>query len=137
MFWFIVVLLVAGAGFYFYQKLIGIEREIRAEQAMVSNRATAEKSGVVASRPAAPVSELVASERAPTVAETPVPAECSSFAEEILAAVHNLPGIMQTELAAGFPDVEKKKFQQTLKKLADDGSVRREKQGSSYLVFPV
>ena len=32
MFWFIVLLLVAGAGFYFYQKLSTIEREIRAEQ---------------------------------------------------------------------------------------------------------
>ena len=32
MFWFIVLLLVVGAGFYFYQKLISIEREIHAEQ---------------------------------------------------------------------------------------------------------
>ena len=32
MFWFIVLLLFVGAGFYFYQKMMTIEREIRAEQ---------------------------------------------------------------------------------------------------------
>ena len=32
MFWFIILLLFVGAGFYFYQKMMAIEREIRAEQ---------------------------------------------------------------------------------------------------------
>ncbi len=140
MFWFVVLLLVVGAGFYFYQKLTAIEREIRAEQAAEKARAAASSSAVVeAKKPAADLAaepELVAVEREPTIAETPVPAEATSFEDEILAAVNNLPGIKQTELSAGFPDVEKKRFQQTIKKLADDGSVRREKEGSSYLLFP-
>ena len=147
MFWFIVLLLVAGAGFYFYQKLTTIEREIRAEQAAEKDRAAHSRSE--ADKPEQPEAEpeeepepesepeLVAVDREPTIAETPVPAEISSFEDEILAAITNLPGIKQTELSASFPDIEKKKFQQSIKKLADDGSVRREKEGSSYLLFPV
>ena len=142
MFWFIVLLLVAGAGFYFYQKLTTIEREIRAEQAAEKDRAALSRTAT--DKPPQPEAEpeeesepeLVAVEREPTIAETPVPAEFSSVEDEILAAINNLPGIKQAELSASFPDVEKKKFQQTIKKLADGGSVRREKEGSSYLLFP-
>ena len=32
MFWFVLLLLLVGAGFYFYRKMMSIEREIRAEQ---------------------------------------------------------------------------------------------------------
>ncbi|HEY5674481.1 MAG TPA: hypothetical protein VIR78_12295 [Malonomonas sp.] len=137
MFWFIMLLLVAGAGFYFYQKLTTIEREIRTEQAAEKARAVASSAEVVEPEQPEEVPELVAVEREPTIAETPVPVVFASFEDEILAAINNLPGIRQTELSASFPDVEKKKFQQTLKKLADDGSVRREKEGSSYQLFPV
>ena len=143
MFWFIVLLAIAGAGFYFYQKLTTIEREIRAEQAAEKARAAAsgpkavEKAKVEPEPEPEPEPVLVAVEREPTIAETPVPDEFSSTEDEILAAVNNLPGIRQTELSESFPDIEKKKFQQSVKKLADNGSVRREKDCSSYLIFPV
>ena len=148
MFWFIVLLLVAGAGFYFYQKLTTIEREIRAEQAAERGRATASSATVPAQEPEPEVKEvepvpepevaveLEAVDREPTIAETPVADEFASPEEEILAAVKNLPGIKQIELYKSFPDFDKKKFQQMVKQLADDGDITREKQGSSYILFP-
>ena len=136
MFWFIVLLLVAGAGFYFYQKLTTIEREIRAEQIAEKSRAVASSPEVVEQEKTEAVPELVAVDREPTIAETPVPDGPSTTDDEILAAVKNLPGIKQTELYESFPDVEKKKFQQMVKKLSDNGSIRREKQGVSYILFP-
>ena len=80
--------------------------------------------------------EVEAVDREPTIAETPVPDETLSTEGEILAAVKNLPGIKQTDLYRSFSDVDKKKFQQTVKKLADAGTLKREKQGSSYILFP-
>ncbi len=136
MVWFIVLLLVAGAGFYFYQKLTAIEREIRAEQDAEKSRAAASSPEVVEPEKPEAAPELVAVDREPTVAETPVPDESLSTDDEILAAVKNLPGIKQTELYESFADIEKKKFQQLVKKLADSGSIRREKKGNSYLIFP-
>ena len=141
MFWFIVLLLLAGAGFYFYQKLMVIEREIRADQ---DAEKAAEQSGpVVATTPVAaqettddpvivtPEVEKMTSRAAP-VADTDM-----SLEDEVLAAVANLPGIKQTELYASFTDVDKKQLQQMLKELDDAGKIRREKKGSSYLLYPV
>jgi len=135
MFWFIVLLLVAGAGFYFYQKLTAIEREIRAEQDAEKSRAVTTAAVVEKEEPRDKPQEPVV-KREPTVAETPVPDEFSSTEGELLAAVRNLPGIKQTELYQSFSDIEKKKFQKMVKKLADDGDLRREKQGNSYILFP-
>lgn len=144
MFWFIVVLLIAGAGFYFYQKLMNIEREIRAEQ-------EAGKAGSAAPQPSAagktepePVREeeatgppVVTPEVEKMAAKaTPVPDEGMTTEEEIVVAVTNLPGIKQTELYTSFPDIDKKKLQQMIKELADSGKLKREKQGSSYLLHP-
>ena len=143
MFWFIVLLLIAGAGFYFYQKLTTIEREIRAEQ-------EAEKEGVAASpavntvksepeRRQEEVSDppIVSSEvERMAVKATPVSGEPLSLEDEVLSAVNNLPGVMQAELYNSFPDVDKKRLQQVFKELADSGKLRREKQGSSYVLHP-
>lgn len=136
MFWFIVLLLVAGAGFYFYQKLSTIEREIRAEQDAERARSIAASPEPAKKEEVKQEVEVEAVDREPTIAETPVPDETLSTEGEILAAVKNLPGIKQTDLYRSFSDVDKKKFQQTVKKLADAGTLKREKQGSSYILFP-
>ncbi|MCW8891926.1 MAG: hypothetical protein OQL18_01250, partial [Deltaproteobacteria bacterium] len=55
MFWFIVLLLIVGAGFYFYQKMMTIEREIRAEQdGEILTQGEDEKAAVVADQQPAP-----------------------------------------------------------------------------------
>jgi|GEM_PF-763121 len=144
MFWFIVLLLVVGAGFYFYQKLSTIEREIRAEQ-------EAEKEGAAAAQPVDTVKEapeprqkeasdppIVSSEVEKMAAKAaPVADDSFSLEDEVLVAVNNLPGMKQTELYSSFPDVDKKRLQQLIKNLADAGRLKREKQGSSYVLHPV
>ncbi len=131
MFWFIVLLLVVGAGFYFYQKLISIEREIHAEQEAYSVAVEeAEKSPVDV--PPAPVDagsslESIASENT----------EPTSLAEAILAEVLKQAGVKQTDLYPLFADVNKKQLQRLIKELADNGRLRREKVSSSYLLYPI
>ncbi len=140
MFWFILLLLLAGAGFYFYQKMMDIEREIRAEQ---------EAGKVSAEVAAAPVpipkpvqeevsdSEIVTPEVDKMTAKAvPVVDASLSLEDEILAAIENLPGVKQTELYSSFADISKKQLQQQLKDLADSGKLKREKKGSSYLLYP-
>lgn len=144
MFWFIVLLLLAGAGFYFYQKMMDIEKEIRAEQAADSG--TAEVSAPP--KEAAPESETVEETVVDSLIVTPAVEKMTSKAEpiadeslnledEILAAVNNLPGIKQTELYTSFADVSRKQIQQLLKEMDDSGKLKREKKGSSYLLYPI
>jgi len=144
MLWFIVLLLLAGGGFYFFQKLKTIEREIRAEQ-------ETEKASTVAAPSVAPVKAeakpkqeaasdppIVTSEVANMTAKAaPVSDGGMSTEDEIVAAVTNLPGVKQTELYGSFPDVDKKKLQQLIKELTDSGRLKREKQGSSYALYPI
>lgn len=140
MFWFIVVLLIAGAGFYFYQKMMEVEREIRAEQ-------EAGQPSAEAAAPPAPVPEPVQEEVSGSSLVTPevdkmaakaVPVSDASLSleDEILAAVENLPGVKQTEIYDSFTDVSKKQLQLLLKELADSGKLKREKKGSGYLLYP-
>lgn len=140
MFWFIVLLLLAGAGFYFYQKMMEIEREIRAEQD--AGQASAGGAASPASKPE-PVqdepsdSQIVTPEvDKMTTKVVPVADASLSLEDEILAAIKNLPGVKQTEIYASFADVNKKQLQQLLKELADGGKINREKKGSSYLLYP-
>lgn len=137
MLWFVVLLLIAGAGFYFYQKMVQIEREIRAEQA-----------GVPETGKMPEVSPTDSEDSSDTVLVTPVVEDMTpqvapvgdagfELADEILAAVSNMPGIKQTELYVSFVDINKKQLQKTVKDLADQGQLKREKQGSSYLLYPV
>lgn len=138
MFWFVVLLLLAGAGFYFYQKMMDIEREIRAEQE--AEQATSE----VPAAPAATVqrdtseSSLVTPEvDKMTTKAVPVADATLSLEDEILAAVENLPGVKQSEIYNSFADVSKNQLQKLLKELDDAGKLKREKKGSSYLLYPV
>ena len=135
MFWFIVLLLVAGAGFYFYQKMRTIEREIHAElesaKASIQPVHEPEKKQVKVPETAVLNS---ASHLATAVLATPAP---TTLRGTILAEVTKRPGMKQTELYPLFVDTNKKQLQQLIKDLADDGTLRREKQGSTYLLYPV
>ena len=135
MFWFIVLLLFVGAGFYFYQKMMAIEREIRVEQGadnepVVPVQEREMQSEVMnQSTVFDPDSSLVSVESEMT--------DSTSTEDTILVKVTEQPGIKQTELYPLFADTNKKQLQQSIKKMADDGILRREKQGSSYLLYPV
>ncbi|MDX2478853.1 MAG: hypothetical protein QNK24_00795 [Desulfuromusa sp.] len=131
MFWFIVLLLVVGAGFYFYQKMMMIEREIRAEHEMeMAQIPTAqEPEKHQEETPEATVFDA----NATVVSETSDP---TTLRGTVLAEVTKQAGMKQTELYPLFADTNKKQLQQLLKEMADDGILRREKQGSSYLLYP-
>ena len=143
MFWFIVVLLLAGAGFYFYQKMMEIEREIRTEQEVgqvvtqVTTAAPAEKPEAVKEEEVADPPVVTPEVEKMAAKATPVADEDMSLEGEILEAVNNLPGVKQTELYSSFSDVSKKQLQTLLKELDDAGKLKREKKGSSYLLYPV
>ena len=119
MFWFVILLLIVGGCFYLYQKLMEIEREIRAEQEMeqpvvkveTKKDASDDAEDVVNPPIVSPeVENLVA--KAETVAD-----ESLSLEDEILGAVKNMPGLKQTELYESFADVNKKRLQQLLKEM--------------------
>ncbi|MCW8859102.1 MAG: hypothetical protein OQK97_05295 [Deltaproteobacteria bacterium] len=133
MFWFIVLLLIVGAGFYFYQKMMTIEREIRAEQdGEILTQGEDEKAAVVADQQPAPaeinddftainnIKELLA----------------DSLESLLQQQINQKPGMAQSDIYSIFPDVSKKKLQQVLKEMADEGRIKRKKQGSSYLLSP-
>lgn len=128
MVWFVVLLLLAGAGFYFYQKLIGIEREIRAEQEAEKARATVVK--------ARQEPQIEVNDEAVKVEPVVESEEGAGLETQIVAAVAEQPGVKQTELYMKFAEVNKKQLQQLLKEMADSGVLKREKKGSSYLLFP-
>jgi hypothetical protein len=132
MFWFIVLLLVVGAGFYFYQKLISIEREIHAEQEVYNaslQKVEKVPEGVSVAKDAdsGNMSSVVTAEKGEPI----------SLEEMICVEVNKQGGIKQTDLYPLFSATNKKQLQRLIKGLADDGRLRREKQGSSYLLYPL
>ena len=130
MFWFVALLLIAGAGFYFYQRMVVVEQEIRIERKI-------EKAVVQAAQEPEEHSQgaLVDSENK-FAAVIPEVSEATALKETLLAEVAKLPGMKQTELYPFFADINKKQLQKLIKEMADNGVLRREKQGSSYLLYP-
>ncbi|WP_321370307.1 hypothetical protein [uncultured Desulfuromusa sp.] len=130
MFWFVFLLLLLGAGFYFYQKMMSIEREIRAEQEAEGGSAAQvqepEKSSV-------DLPEMKPFDKDNNSATTTP--EQTAAEKVIISAVTKSPGTKQTDLYVLFPDTGRKQLQQTIKNMADNGVLRREKQGSSYLLY--
>ncbi len=132
MFWFIVLLLVVGAGFYFYQKLIAIEREIHAEQKEYN--AALQK----AEKSPQDISAANDSDSGNTAVDLTSEGDAPiSLEEAILAEINKQAGIKQTDLYPMFSATNKKQLQKLIKVLADSGKLRREKQGSSYLLYPL
>jgi len=120
MFWFVVFLLMVGAAFYMYQRLKSIESEIRDEQLR-------EKEGITVQQET-PSKPPVA---APSRSGTPSADE----EDGIVALIRKSPGIRQTELYCQLDAQNPKQLQQVLKKMADDGEIRREKEGSSFRLY--
>jgi len=139
MFWFIMLLLIVGGCFYLYHRMVVIEEEIRAGQAIVKKPVekplqetqSSEDEESIASPP---VVTTEVENMAPKV--EPVANDSLNLDDEIFSAIQNLPGIKQTELYSSFADINKKKLQQLLKEMDDGGKIKREKKGSSYLLFP-
>ncbi len=134
MFWFIVLLLFVGAGFYFYQKIISIEREIQAEQEMslAQSTATQKPEKRLEESPHETVFDSTESD-SPVV---PLASESSSLEESILAEVTRQPGLKQTDLYPLFAATNKKQLQRLIKEMADNGRLKRERKSSSYLLYP-
>ena len=135
MFWFIILLLVIGAGFYFYQKIISIEREIHAEQELATahNVPAQETEKQPADAPEMTVFDSGSSLE--TVAQKS--AEPSTLEKAILAEVIKQAGIKQTDLYPLFAATNKKQLQKLIKEMTDSGKLKREKKSSSYLLYPV
>ena len=130
MFGFLILLLVLGGGFYFFQRLKALEAEIRAEQAAATtspphNDKTQTKAEP--DRSGGQVHPLVI-ERAEPTPESPE--------EIVLAAVRKNPGLRQTELYGQVAALGNRQLQVLLKEMAEQGRLQRKKQGSSYLLFP-
>ncbi|WP_020676553.1 hypothetical protein [Geopsychrobacter electrodiphilus] len=128
MHWFMLLLLatlIAG-GYYVYQRLLTIEREIREEQNLVSDQH--EEHSFVETPPF----DASTPEKAPIVTTTE-----EDLGVEILAFVALNPGLSQAEVYARFPDSDRRELQKRLRKFDQAGSVRREKEGSSYRLYPV
>lgn len=130
-FWFLLFLVVVAGGIYLYQRLLAIEQEIRQEQ----QAQTTEKSNETPVVKVAPVIEPI--KEGITSSEQEESDEPVSLEESLLTVINDLPGLLQTELYALFPDRERKKLQTLLLKLDRNGLIRREKKNSSYRVFPV
>lgn len=130
-FWFLLFLVVVAGGIYLYQRLLAIEQEIRQEQ----QAQTTEKSNETPVVKVAPVVEPI--KEGITSSEQEESDEPVSLEESLLTVINDLPGLLQTELYALFPDSERKKLQTLLLKLDRNGLIRREKKNSSYRVFPV
>ncbi len=134
MFWFILLLLLVGAGFYFYRKMMSIEREIRAEQEVeMASDTMAQEPVVVEDVESETAAAVVVEKKEETSAGEIEPARVE---EKVLAAIVKQPGIKQTELYTIFSAENKKQLQRVLKEMADNGQLKREKEGSSYLLFP-
>ena len=117
---FFILLLVAliAAGYYVYQRLLTIEREIRAEQGALIE------------------------EDVPIVPDSaPQDVEASTdtvgVKDRVMSAVEETPGLAQTELYAKFPDEDRRLLQKLLRELDQAGKLRREKKGSSYRLYPL
>lgn len=58
-----------------------------------------------------------------------------SLDARIIALVTRTPGILQTEVYAQFPDENRKSLQAVLLQMDRDGTLSREREGSSYRLF--
>ncbi len=152
MFWFIVFLLMVGAVFYMYQNLKTMEKEIREEQLRAKEMSRQQKDTEVKATPE-PKTAVTVEEMPADPQKNPEPAEAAveknddsevsmqvkddstEEGNEIISLIKANPGIKQTELYAKVTSMTTKQAQQSLKKMADAGEIKREKVGSSYKLF--
>jgi hypothetical protein len=130
MLWFITILLIVGAGFYFLQRMATVKQETRVEQQIGKTTAKAEEH-----LPEVSGNTLADSEN-DLAAVIPETAEATALKEAVLAEVIKRPGMKQTELYPFLADINKRQLQKLIKEMADSGVLRRDKQGNSYLLYP-
>lgn len=127
---FFILLLIAFivAGYYIYQRLLKVEREIRADQrALVDEDDSVIEPDVV---PVPPKSVL-------KVADSDALLEAVGLKEQITSVVEGSPGLAQVEIYDKFPDENRRELQKLLRQLDQGGQLRREKKGSSYRIYPL
>jgi len=63
------------------------------------------------------------------------PVESDALDAQIVALVSRTPGILQTEVYTQFPEENRKSLQAVLLQMDKDGTLQREREGSSYRLF--
>jgi len=120
LFLFLVVLILGGG--WFYRRLLDIEKEIRTE--MAEEEALAE-----------PPQESPPAE--PELVQSPPPATGKMAPQaRVLEFVAETPGLLQTELYGRMPEMSRRNLQQLLRRMEDEGLLRREKERGSYRLYP-
>ncbi|MBD1400934.1 hypothetical protein [Pelovirga terrestris] len=128
MFWIVLLLILLGGSFYFYQRMVALEQEIRAEQERekeLQAQQVNQESAAAAPKKIEPALVGAAAENPATeMAENP-----------ILQCVCAHPGVVQADLYADVPQLNKKQAQQMIRELVDAGKIRRERLGSSFKLY--
>ena len=123
----------AAAGYYGVRRLKDIEREIRDE-----SRPSPQSSPAVAVK-VTEVKPVVPKSAPPKAAARPKPAPAGpekSLEEKLLQKVNQNSGLLQTDLYDLFPDQDRKAMQALLLKMTKEGAISREKEKSTFRVFP-
>ena len=143
MFCFIILLLAAGGGFYLYQKIMAIEREIRTEQEIEKRNSVVVQQEEKTTTETHHSTIFDSESRSPSVTPDPEPVsvqpavELTTLEKTILAEVSKQPGIKQTDIYPLVGDINKKQLQKLIKDMVDNGVLLRTKKGSSYALYPV
>ncbi len=131
MFWFVLLLILLGLGFYFYQRMVALEQEIRADQAREKEQQQTDQR----SEEPAPFKEA----SAPRTPESAAPVEPAAGVVEnpILRLICSQPGVVQSAVYAELPQLNKKQAQQMIRELVDAGKIKRERLGRSFKLYLV
>lgn len=135
MFWFIVFLLLVGAAFYLYQNLRTMEKEIREEQLREQEQMNKQQGPEPQTEVVESVEETSAVDVMSDEGSLNVEANSDVEDNELVRLIKENPGIKQTDLYGNVQSYSNKQVQQILKKMADNGEIRREKDGSSYRLY--
>jgi len=132
MFWFVLLLILLGGGFYFYQRMISLEQEIRAEQEREKVQQASQ--GEVETSVAASHENESAQ---PAVAAAATDGSEGEVDNPIVRLIDEKPGVVQSDVYADLPQLNKKQVQQMIRELVDEGKIRRERLGSSFKLYSV
>lgn len=130
MLWFILLLILMGGTFYFYQRMRALEREIQAAQALEKTRQQyTPKEAAAGSEPLSPPASGL--QTASFSAKQPL----NSAQDPLVTAIQSQPGVRQADIYAILPELGKRQIQQTIRQLEGEGKIRRERSGSSYQLY--
>lgn len=129
LFFILLLLALIVGGYFIYQRLRTIEREIRADQAAMSEQQDAEPS------PAPEPPEVKSTEKGIELVASSEPE--GGLVEQVLKLVEEMPGLAQTEIYSRFDASDRRELQKQLRLLDQQGKLRREKKGNSYRLYPI